>query len=111
GQSLRDANLLKLRVTYGIPEQKQMPMVGRFYTWALDKMGSGSGDPFKQALLEAGRIPVVAHTVLRMQSDPVRNAAMVSSPGPGNHGTPADPGTSPEGSAPLPECPWWDPAC
>ncbi len=35
GQTLADANLLKIRVTYGIPQEKQMPMVGRFYTWAL----------------------------------------------------------------------------
>ncbi|HEX6703999.1 MAG TPA: TadE family protein [Albitalea sp.] len=111
GQSLTDANLLKLRITYGIPPQKQMPMVGRFYTWALGKMGSAQGDPFMQSLLDARRIPVVTHTVLRMQSDPVRNAAMLAMPGPGNHGLPADPGPATAGDLPLPECPWWDPAC
>jgi hypothetical protein len=110
GQTLLDANLLKLRVTYGIPEQKQMPMVGKFYTWALDMMHAGSGDPFKEALIKAGRIPIVTSTVMRMQSDIVRNDAMISSPGHGNDGTPEDPGDPPTGPG-LPTCPWWDPAC
>jgi Flp pilus assembly protein TadG len=111
GQTLLDANLLKLRITYGIPPQKQMPMVGRFYTWALDKLGSGAGDTFKQALIDAHRIPVVVHTVMRMQSDAIRNTSMLSSPGPGNDGTPTDPGPPTAGGGTLPECPWWDPAC
>ncbi|WP_428505726.1 TadE/TadG family type IV pilus assembly protein [Roseateles sp.] len=110
GQTLLDANLLKLRVTYGIPPSKQMPMLGKFYTWALGKLGAGSGDAFKLALIKAGRIPVVSHAVVRMQSDAIRNSAMVSSPGPGNDGTPTDPGPGPV-TPPLPTCPWWDPAC
>ncbi|HET9644228.1 MAG TPA: TadE/TadG family type IV pilus assembly protein [Burkholderiaceae bacterium] len=95
GQTLLDANLLKLRITYGIPPAKQMPMVGRFYTWALNQLNSAGGDSFKQALLDAGRIPVVTQTVMRMQSEPIRNAAMVSSPGAGNSGNPVDPGPAP----------------
>jgi hypothetical protein len=110
GQSLADANLLKLRITYGIPPRKQLPLAGRFITWALGRLGAAGGDPFKQALIEAQRIPIVAHTVMRMQSDAFRNAAMVSAAGPGNGGRPADPGPPPLGSA-LPTCPWWDPAC
>lgn len=110
GQSLLDANLLKLRVTYGIPEKKQLPLVGRFYTWALGKLGAGADDPFKQALIDAHRIPVVSHVVVRMQSDAIRNAAMVSNPGPGNDGRPVDPGP-PASSPSLPTCPWWDPSC
>lgn len=109
GQTLLDANLLKLRVTFGIPPGKQMPLVGRFYTWALEKTGATSTDPFATALVQAGRIPLVTHTVMRMQSEAFRNAAMVSRPGPGNAGTPKDPGAQP--SIPLPSCPWWDPAC
>lgn len=110
GQTLSDANLLKLRITYGIPPTKQMPMVGRFYTWALGKLDAGAGDAFKQGLIEAGRIPVVSHVVVRMQSDAIRNTAMASIPGPGNDGTPTEP--SPPASSPgLPSCPWWDPSC
>jgi hypothetical protein len=110
GQSLADANLLKLRITYGIPPRKQLPMVGRFITWALDRLDAARGDPFKQALIEAQRIPIVAHTVMRMQSDAIRNTAMVSAAGPGNGGHPTDPGPLPGGGV-LPTCPWWDPAC
>jgi outer membrane protein OmpA-like peptidoglycan-associated protein/uncharacterized membrane protein YgcG len=111
GQSLLDANLLKLRITYGIPRAKQMPLAGRFYTWALNALRAGDGDAFKQTLIDAGRIPVVVHTTLRMQSDAIRNTAMVSSPGPGNHGTPTDRGTPPGDPPTLPRCGPTDPAC
>jgi hypothetical protein len=109
GQTLLDANLLKLRITYGIPTEKQMPIVGRFYTWALREMGVNATDAFQQTLIAAGRIPVVTHTVLRMQSDAIKNPLMVSSPGPGNNGVPTDPGLPP--IKPLPECPIADPTC
>lgn len=111
GQSLLDANLLKVRVTYGIPEKKQMPLVGPFITWVLKKMGAGDGDAFKLGLLEAGRIPIVAHATVRMQSDPIRNSKMISSPGPGNDGKPVDPGPPASSPTPMPDCPWWDPSC
>ena len=110
GQTLQDANLLKLRVTFGIPQAKQMPLVGPLYTWALNKMGAGEGDAFKQGLLNAGRIPIVSHVVLRMQSDAIRNANMLSNAGPGNSGKPVDPGPPPD-TPDLPNCPYWDPSC
>jgi outer membrane protein OmpA-like peptidoglycan-associated protein/Flp pilus assembly protein TadG len=110
GQSLLDANLLKLRITYGIPAAKQVPLAGRLYVWALNQLGAGAGDAFKQALLEAGRIPIVTATTLRMQSDAIRNTAMVSSPGAGNNGSPVDPGPAASGPG-LPTCSLTDPAC
>jgi hypothetical protein len=110
GQSLADANLLKLRITYGIPPRKQWPLAGPFYTWALQRLGTAGGDTFMQALIDARRIPVVTHAAMRMQSDAVRNSAMASAPGPGNDGRPADPGPPPAAGT-LPSCPWWDPAC
>jgi hypothetical protein len=109
GQTLLDANLLKLRITYGIPKAKQMPMVGRFYTWALGKMGVGAGDAFQQALIAAERIPVVTQANVRMRSDAIKNTLMVSSPGPGNNGSPSDPGLPP--TKPLPDCPISNPTC
>jgi hypothetical protein len=93
GQTLLDANLLKLRITYGIPSRKQMPLVGPFYTWALDMLGAGAGDPFKQYLITQGRIPIVSHVVMRMQSDAILNTAMISNPGPGNDGKPVGTGS------------------
>jgi hypothetical protein len=109
GQTLLDANLLKLRITYGIPERKQMPIVGTFYTWALGKMGSAGTDAFMQALIAANRIPVVTQAVVRMQSDAIKNTLMVSNPGPGNDGKPTDPGLPPV--KPLPDCPPANPTC
>ncbi|HLO93657.1 MAG TPA: TadE family protein [Burkholderiaceae bacterium] len=110
GQTLLDANLLKLRITYGIPKAKQMPLIGPFYTWALAKIKAGDDDPFKKGLIEAGRIPLVSHVVLRMQSDAIKNSAMISNPGAGNDGKPVDPGPPPD-TPDLPNCPFWDPTC
>ncbi len=111
GQTLADANLLKIRVTYGIPREKQMPLVGRFYTWTLSKLNASDPDAFRRGLVKAGRIPIVAHTVLRMQSEVFENASMVSIPGPGNNGEPKDPGPPYSGGGELPKCPPSDPTC
>ncbi|MFP5407659.1 MAG: TadE/TadG family type IV pilus assembly protein [Gammaproteobacteria bacterium] len=111
GQTLADANLLKLRITYGIPEKKQIPLAGKFMNWSLGILNSGDPDAFRQGLVAAGRIPVVTHTVMRMQSPAYENAN-ASIPGPGNDGKPEDPGPAPgqvDGS--LPKCPVTDPAC
>ena len=91
GQTLADANLLKIRVTYGIPQEKQMPMVGRFYTWALARMNPNDTDAFRSSLVQRGRIPLVAHTTVRMMSPPIEGGNG-SNPGPGNNGNPVDPG-------------------
>ena len=109
GQTLQDANLLKLRITYGIPVQRQIPLAGPFMARALAVLDPADGDAFRTGLVAAGRIPVVSHTVMRMQS-PAIEAANPSSPGPGNAGTPVDPGPPPLGPG-LPECPVTDPAC
>jgi len=109
GQTLADANLLKLRVTYGIPERKQIPLAGRFMNWALSVLNKSDADAFRQGLVKAGRIPVVTHIVMRMQS-PAIEAGNPSNPGPGNGGKPEDPGPPPRGE-PLPRCPATDPAC
>lgn len=109
GQTLADANLLKLRITWGIPEKKQIPLAGRFMNWALSILNKGDPDAFRQNLVKAGRIPVVTHIVMRMQS-PAIEAGNASIPGPGNGGKPEDPGPPPKGE-PLPTCPATDPAC
>lgn len=115
GQTLLDANLLKLRITYGIPEKKQIPLAGKFMNWALSVLNGGDTDVFRKGLVAAGRIPVVTHTVMRMQS-PAYEKANASIPGPGNDGKPTDPGPAPgpgpgPGDGQLPKCPVTDPAC
>ncbi|WP_413897719.1 TadE/TadG family type IV pilus assembly protein [Rhodoferax sp.] len=109
GQTLLDANLLKLRITYGIAPRKQIPLAGRFMNWALSVLHKDDADAFRAALVKAGRIPVVSHTVMRMQSPAIENAN-ASSPGPGNEGKPVDPGPILPGPV-LPTCPVTDPAC
>jgi TadE-like protein len=104
-QTLQDANLLALRVTYGIPMQKQVPLAGRLYTAALRLLGTGRDDAFVRQLIEAGRIPLVARTTLRMLSEPIEFGPVVYSGGPG-HGVPWPPPT-----ANLPGCPFWNPVC
>jgi hypothetical protein len=109
GQSLQDANLLKLRITYGIPTAKQIPLAGPFMTWALRTLNPVDTDVFRAGLVTAGRIPVVVHTVMRMQS-PAIEGSNASSPGPGNDGKPVDPGPIPPGPK-LPSCPATNPSC
>lgn len=109
GQTLQDANLLKLRVSYGVPVIKQIPLAGPFMARALAVLDPADGDAFRASLIADGRIPIVAHTVMRMQS-PAIEAGNVSSPGPGNAGTPVAPGPPAQGPA-LPKCPVTDPAC
>ncbi len=109
GQTLQDANLLKLRITYGIPPSKQIPLAGPFMARALAVLDPADGDAFRARLIADGRIPVVAHTVMRMQS-PAIEAGNPSSPGAGNAGRPVDPGPPAQGPE-LPECPVSSPAC
>jgi len=109
GQTLADANVLAIRVTYGIPTNKQMPLVGRFYSWAMLHMSPGEPDAFTTALVAQGRIPITARAVMRMESAAIENSN-VSNPGPGDNGTPVN-GPGAPGGIPGPKCPWWDPSC
>lgn len=128
GQSLQDANLLALRITYGIPRSKQIPLVGRFYVKALDLAGFGADDEFVASLLEVGRIPIVARVVLRMSSEPFETSAVTvsnnvtggpgSGPAPGTGdggpdsgtGSGSGPGVGP-GTSPGQHCQAGDPHC
>lgn len=103
GQTLADANLLKLRVTWGLPPAKQVPLAGRFFTWALRTLAPDN-DAFRRGLVEAGRIPLVSQVTLRMQSDAIENAAMQARP------DTADSTTAPE-TTPTPDCPPGSAAC
>lgn len=112
GQTLADANLLKLRITWGLPPEKQMPLAGRFFVWAVRTLNPADGDSFRQQLLAAGRIPVVAHSTVRMHSDPIENSLMVSPAGSVADESPLPPATgTPIDDPPLPGCPAWEPLC
>jgi hypothetical protein len=111
GQSLQDANLLALRVTYGIPLGKQAPLAGRLYTNALKLLGVGRDDGFIEALLAQGRIPIVARAVVRMSSEPFEGAAVRISngafggPGSGSPGSSSGNGGDSTGTGAVPDPP------
>jgi hypothetical protein len=100
GQNLQDANLLKLRITYGY--EPKVPLMGGIYAKYIAWLDTG-GDAFNTGLIAARRIPMVTHVTLLMQSDALEDNP-VSSPGPGNNGTPTDPGEPPVVDTPPPKC-------
>lgn len=63
GQTLADANLLKLRVDYCAP--LVVPLVDRIVTAALRRLDP---DPFRQQCYWARRLPVVGHALVHMHS-------------------------------------------
>ena len=100
GQNIQDANLLKLRVTMGF--KPQVPLVGKMYTRYLKWMDDGT-NAFNTAQIADGRIPVVSHVMVQMQSDAIEGGN-VSSPGMGNGGAPVNSGTPPVNQTSPPEC-------
>jgi uncharacterized membrane protein (UPF0127 family) len=101
GQSLQDANLLKLKITHGyLPK---VPVVGKLYLAYL-KWADPRTDDFQTKLINDGRIPVVTHVTLEMQSDAIEPDDPVSIPGAGNGGKPTDPGSTPVTQGPPPDC-------
>ncbi|CAN5445712.1 hypothetical protein BH10PSE17_BH10PSE17_07080 [soil metagenome] len=90
GQTLADATLLKIRVTWGLPQAKQVPMAGKFWVWALEATTRADTDHFRNLMSASGRIPIVTQATMRMQSPPIENLSMASNSGPGNQGTPQD---------------------
>lgn len=100
--SLVNANLLQLRVTYGIPPRKQIPLAGRFMNAALAFSNAADGDAFKHMLINDRRIPVVTEVTMRMQSPAIESPA-AADPDEAEPGLPGITG--------LPLCPITQPAC
>jgi outer membrane protein OmpA-like peptidoglycan-associated protein/uncharacterized membrane protein (UPF0127 family) len=101
GQNIQDANIIKLKVTYGyLPK---VPLMGLVFTKYLKWLDNGA-DPLRSRLIESGRIPVVANLALQMQSDAIEPDNPVSSPGLGNNGTPVNPGDPPGVVGQPPDC-------
>lgn len=107
GQTLQDANLLKIRVTHGY--EPKVWLVGSMYKKYLQWLDTGS-DSFNTQLINSGRISMVFPVTIEMQSDAVEqkdgdgNSLFASNPGHGNNGQPTDPGDPPLTDAPAPEC-------
>lgn len=100
GQTIYDANLIKLRITHGY--EPKVPIVSNIYGVYLKWLDSGT-DSFHSKLVAAGRIPVVISATMQMQSSPIEGNP-VSIPGAGNGGTPSNPGDPPLPDRPPPEC-------
>jgi uncharacterized membrane protein (UPF0127 family) len=101
GQSLQDANLLKLKITHGyLPK---IPVIGKLYLAYL-KWADQHTDDFQTKLIGNGRIPVVTHVTIEMQSDVIEPDSPISTPGSGNGGHPTNPGNPPVTQGPPPDC-------
>ena len=90
-----------LRFTQGYAPQ--VPLVRQLYSQYLKWRDPGT-DAFHSQLVAEGRIPVVTHVTLQMQSDAIEPDQPVSMPGLGNNGQPGDPGDPPVVDTPPPGC-------
>ena len=104
GQTIQDANLIKLRITQGYePKVPMMAGIYRIYLKWLDPRT----DAFHTRLVDAGRIPIVTSALLHMQSHAIEGSPG-SMPGPGNGGIPVNPGDPPvapiDPDTPPPDC-------
>lgn len=86
GQSVQDANLLKLKVTHGYA--LKVPLVGNIYKHYLQWLDDGR-DPLHTELIARGRLPIVTHVTLHMQSDAIEGQTTTLNQG---HGSGANPG-------------------
>ena len=103
GQTLHDANLLKVWVVHGHP--LNVPLAGPLILQVLRWTDPGD-DPGYTALLASGRLPLNSHVVLHMQSDALEPAWTASAPaGSGHHETgPQGPGAPQAPTPPMPNC-------
>lgn len=106
GQSLADANLLKIRITHGY--QPKVWLMAMFYKKYLQWLDKGD-DEFHTALIDAGRLPIVSHATLLMQSEALMRGQAdegpyASNPGQGNQGQPKDPGDAAVNDRDPPRC-------
>jgi outer membrane protein OmpA-like peptidoglycan-associated protein len=99
GETLQDANLIKLRITHGI--KPVVPIISSIYKVYLKWQDTGT-DPLQTRLINDGLVPVVTHVTLQMQSDAIEPDSPVSAPGAGNGGNPVNPGDPPVTTNPPP---------
>lgn len=107
GQTLQDANLLKLRITHGY--QPKVWLLGMIHSKYLAWTDTGS-DSFVTNLISNGRIPVVTHVAVEMHSEVLEQkdadgkSLFASIPGQGNNGQPSNPGDPATTKKPPPSC-------
>lgn len=107
GQTLQDANLLKLRVTHGY--EPKVWLMGLLYKKYQQWLDTGA-DSFHTQLIASGRIPMVFHVTLEMQTEALERQGgdgapvFASNPGRGNGGQPVNPGDPAVSDKPAPRC-------
>jgi len=89
GQSIQDANLIKLKITHGY--ELKVPLASTVMQFMM-RWNDDKKDPFVTALYAQRRIPLVTHVTLQMQSDAVESGNSISIAGLGNNGSPSEPG-------------------
>jgi hypothetical protein len=94
GQTLADANQLKLRITHGL--ELRVPFAATVLRFVSARADRG-GDPFATALRAQGRLPMVFDVMVPMQSPAVESAATVAR----GRSAPAGPAGAP---MPVPDC-------
>ncbi len=95
GVNIQDANLLKIKVTYGY--QLKVPLIDRVIPAVMRVV-----DPENSLYYNARRLPITSVATVRMQSDAWRDANNVHVETPGGGATPPGSGEEPEegGTAP-----------
>jgi hypothetical protein len=101
GQSIQDANLIKLKITHGY--ELKVPLASTVMQFMM-RWNDDKKDPFVTALYAQRRIPLVTHVTLQMQSDAVESTNPISNAGLGNNGSPTDPGMSSPSPIAPPNC-------
>lgn len=94
GITIEEANVLKLRITYGY--KPSIPLVGNMFAQAYDLL-SGPQDTFNTMLFAANRVPIVVDVSSQMLSPAVQNGLKTGSYDPGNTNS------SPTGGHQLPD--------
>ena len=100
GQSIQDANLIKLRIIHSY--EPRIPLARTIFSAYL-KAADPHDNPVYTAMVQQGRIPVVTNVTLHMQSDAIEGTP-ISAPGAGNGGNPTNPGDPPVSDTPSPPC-------
>jgi len=101
GQSIQDANLLKIKITHGYTPK--IPVVGPALQYIMRVTDNGT-DAFTTALYNKGRIPIVTHIMVHMQSDAVEPQSPVQIAGAGTNGAPSTPPADPPSVPPCTSC-------
>ncbi len=100
GQTIQDANLIKLRIIHSY--EPRIPLARTIFSAYL-KAADPRDNPVYTAMVQQGHIPVVTNVTLHMQSDAIEGSP-ISAPGAGNGGNPTNPGDPPVSDTPSPPC-------